>query len=345
MALKKGKQAVTLKDVAEAVGYSVNTVSRALREKEDISKETRERIQKIALELGYVNNALASSLRLGYTKTIAVILGDISNPLFAIIMKEVEVHAAGSGYTSFLLNTNEDTETEYKAIQTAINKNVDGIILCPTQKSEDNITFLKNSGIPFVLIGRHFETIPTDYVGSNDELGGYQATKYLIEQGHRNILMLNGPLYISSAAERLTGYCRALKEFGIPIRKELICETSVTSGKNKEFLQKLDNSGVDYSAIFAFSDLLAWEAWAYLTESGKKVPEDCSLIGFDHIHSRLPLPFRLTTIDSQKKQMSVAAVELLLERINSESGIDACHSIIIDTSLALGETVSTPKTK
>ena len=344
MAIKKGKQAVTLKDVAEAVGYSINTVSRALREKEDIAKETRERIQKIALELGYVNNALATSLRLGYTKTIAVILGDISNPLFAIIMKEVEDHAGRSGYSSFLLNTNEDAETEYKAIQTAINKNVDGIILCPTQKSEDNIIFLKNSGIPFVLIGRHFQTIDTDYVGSNDELGGYQATKHLIEHGHRNILMLNGPVYISSAAERLSGYYRALSEFGIPVRKELICETSVTSGKNKELLQQLDNAGITYSAIFAFSDLLAWEAWSYLAESGKKVPRDCSLIGFDHIQSRLPVPFQLSTIDSQKKQMSIAAVELLLEQIHNENE-RTVRSSILDTSLVFGETVAAPKTK
>ena len=106
------KPTVTLKDIAQQTGYSINTVSRALRDKADIADATRQKIKKVAAEMGHVNNMLAASLRLGYTNTVAVILGDISNPHFAIMMKEIEVHAREYGYNSILYNTNEDEELE-----------------------------------------------------------------------------------------------------------------------------------------------------------------------------------------------------------------------------------------
>ena len=152
--MKKRRPAVTLKDIAAKTGYSVNTVSRALRDKDDIAAPTREMIQKTAQEMGHVSNTLAASLRLGYTNTIAVILGDISNPHFSIMMKEIEGYAWKAGYTSILFNTNENEELELAAIQSALNKNVDGIIICPAQKTPYNLTYLKESGVPFVLIGR-----------------------------------------------------------------------------------------------------------------------------------------------------------------------------------------------
>ena len=151
--MKKRRPAVTLKDIAAKTGYSVNTVSRALRDKDDIAVETREMIQRTAREMGHVSNTLAASLRLGYTNTIAVILGDISNPHFSIMMKEIEGYAWKAGYTSILFNTNENEELELAAIQSALNKNVDGIIICPAQKTPDNLIYLKESGVPFVLIG------------------------------------------------------------------------------------------------------------------------------------------------------------------------------------------------
>lgn len=337
MTVRKGKKAVTLRDVAETVGYSINTVSHALRDKDDISEDTREKIKQTAAQLGYITNAQASSLRLGYTKTIAVILGDISNPHFAIITKEIEEKAGQLGYSTFFISTGEDEGKELKAIQTALNKNVDGIIICPTQKSSGNIRYLKSSGLPFVLIGRRFEDIDTDYVVCDDELGGYQATMCLLRHGHRDILMLNGPAYVSSAKDRYAGYCRALKEYGIALRPELVLEAEMTCGRNQALLKKAEECGISYSAIFAFSDLLAWEAWSYQIKCGRRVPEDCSIIGFDYISSRMVLPFELSSISSHKYKMSASAVELLLEKIN---GSTKCSHIVIDTKLVPGATVA-----
>lgn len=332
-----GKQTATLKDIAQKTGYSVNTVSRALRDKEDIAPATRAHIKQVAAEMGHVNNTLASSLRLGYTNSIAVILGDVSNPHFAIMMKEIETRAQQLKYSSFLLNTNEDEEREAQAIQSVLSKNVDGIILCPTQKSTRNIEYLKGLQIPFVLIGRRFEGLDENYVICNDELGGYQATRCLLEQGHRRIVMLHGPTYISSARERLAGYRRAFREFGLVPDEELICEVPVAGQGCADVLQSLDEKKIHYTAIFAFSDIVGWQAWAYMRQKGRRVPESCSIIGFDHIQSRLGLPFHLTSVSSYKGQMSTQAVEMLVERIR---GSEPVHPIIIDTKLAEGDTVA-----
>lgn len=339
MGNSKKKQTATLKDIAERTGYSINTVSRALRDKSDIAPATREKIKSIANEMGHINNMLASSLRLGYTKTIAVILGDVSNLHFAIMMKEIEGHAREKGYSSFLINTNEDEEIEFQAIQSAINKNVDGIIICPIQKSKHNIKYLQSTGIPFVLIGRYFEEIDTNYVICNDELGGFQATTKLLNLGHREILMLHGPSYISSARERLAGYIRAHNEQGIAIKKSLIHEIPVTAIGWEEVLKKIMEEQIAFSAVFAFSDMVAWNTWSYLRSRGYQVPTDVSIIGFDHIESRIQLPFKLTSVSSYKGQMSITAVDVLLDYIQSNK-YGGFKKVIIDTKLAEGSTVS-----
>jgi LacI family transcriptional regulator len=339
---KIARQPVTLKDIARLTGYSVNTISRALRDKADISPETRELIKDVSTRMGYINNALASSLRLGHTNMIAVILGDVSNPHFSIEMKEIEHYARGRGYSSFLLNTNEKAGMEREAIQSALNKNVDGIIICPSQQDGDNIRYLMRIGIPFIQIGRYFENLSAPYVISNDELGGYQATRYLIENGHRDILMLNGPSYISSARERLAGYKRALEEARIPLRPELIREISITEGCSR-VLAGILRENIRFTAIFAFSDMIAWDAWTCLRRQGFAIPADYSLIGFDNIQSRLAIPFQLSTISTSKRRISNAAVDCLVcimrgEQASHEECDDFCRHVI-DTELVAGETV------
>jgi LacI family transcriptional regulator len=340
---KTARQPVTLKDLARLTGYSVNTISRALRDKADISTKTRELIKDVSTRMGYINNALASSLRLGHTNTIAVILSDVSNPHFSIQMKEIENRAGADGYSSFLINTNENTEIERKAIQSALNKSVDGIIICPTQHNEDNIRYLLQTGIPFVQLGRHFENLNANYVICNDELGGYQATRHLIESGHRDILMLNGPAYISSARERFAGYKRALREAHLPIQPQLIREVPITSDGCAEVIAGILQEKIHFTAIFAFSDMIAWDVWTCLRKRGFAIPEDYSLIGFDNIQSRLAIPFQLSTISSSKSRMSHTAVECLICIMRAEQAShEECGGLcshVLDTELVKGETV------
>lgn len=320
----------TLKDIAVATGYSVNTVSRALRNKSDISAATRERIRAVSGQMGYVNNTLASSLRLGYTKTLAVIIPDVSNLFFTFAMEEIERRAREHGYSTILLNTSENGEHELWAIKTALNKNVDGIVFSPAQSSLDTTNFLLSSGTPFVLYARYFRSIPSDYVVGDDVEGGYLATKHLLENGHRNILFINGiSLYNSSAQGRETGYRRAHAEAGIPVREELIRESTIKGAEPSRVLEEALKTYPDITAVFAFNDMMALACYSYLVKRGLRVPEDISLVGFDNIQSKLEFPFPITSIDNNKQRMAAIALEALIEKLDQKGS----HKIICQETL------------
>lgn len=335
------KNNITLRDIARRTGFSVNTVSHALQDKPDISEKTSGLIKQAAKEMGYIGNSSASYLRSGISKSIAIILGDISNPHFSIMVREIERFIKKSGYTTFILNTDEDEENEYRAILSAVQKNVDGIILCPVQKSHDNIRFLQRTGVPFVLIGRRFSDEDADYVVCDDVNGGTIATKHLLDLGHRNILFLNGPLHISSARERLQGYEKAFSESGIPCRQELIHSGSVRTGGWGDSLKKSFGEHPEITAVLAFSDMIAWESVLSLNQTGLRVPEDISVVGFDNIQSKFMFPMLLTTVSSSKSTMAKTAAKLLLDKIRTNTKTQ--NQIVIDTKLIVRESTGTAR--
>lgn len=329
---EKANRSITLKDIANATGYTINTVSRALNDKEDISEATKGLIRKKADELGYIKNSAAGSLRSKKTKTIAVIVGDISNPFFSIIVKEIETFARRRDYNTFIINTEEDATLEELAVRSALEKKVDGIILCPSQKKSSAVLLLKKLGFPFVLLGRYFEDIKCDYVIADDKKGGYIATKHLIEKGHKDILFVNGPKYISSAYLRLQGYIAALKEYDIPYNPELVKEVSVT-GDFSYFTEQISQSIIDFTAVLAFSDMLAWEILHTVNRlENKKILFD--IIGFDNIQSHLLVPLPLTTINYDKQKLAQLSFEVLLSRIDGNNSEDPVH-VVLDTELII----------
>ncbi len=305
-------QRVTLRDIAAATGFTMNTVSRALKGGEDISARTRQLIQREARRMGYIPDALAASLRSGRTRTISVIIPDISDPLFAILVRDIEARLREKDFDLFIQNTDEDDAQERRAIRAAIAKRIDGIIVCPCQKSADNMELMSRNGVPFVLLCRRFPRGSSDYVVADDVKGGYLATRHLVERGHRRILFLNGPPYISSARERLLGYRQALREAGIAYSRALVREVPIRGGEVSRALGSLLDSGARFSSIFCFSDLMAWEAISFLQGRGLAVPGDVAIVGFDDIQSRLNYPYPLTSIGYGKKKIADLTVETLM---------------------------------
>lgn len=325
---------ILLKDIADETGFSVNTVSHALNDKPDISEETKKIIKDTADRMGYIGNASASFLRSGVSRTIAIILGDISNPHFSIMVKEIEKYLKGNGYISFIMNTDENEITEKQAILAALNKNVDGIIICPTPNGAENINFLKNKEIPFVLIGRYFTHIETSYVVCDDVNGGYLAVKCLLELGHRKILFLNGPEKVSSAKERLQGCKKALSEWNIQFDKNIVDEMPITVGKAGEKIEEAVLKH-DATAIIAFSDMIAWETIAVLNKLNKRVPQDISVIGFDDIQSKYQFPVMLTSITSSKGTMATKAAEIITQKIAKKATENI--KLVLPTKLIIRE--------
>lgn len=334
MAQGRKRGSVTLKDIAAATGFSANTVSRALAGKPDISEETKEAIRKKAEEMGYIANALASFLRSGCSKNISIIVGDISNPHFSVMVKEMQMLLQKKGYNSIIFNTEENPDMERQAITVSISQNVDGIIICPAPGGSANVSLLRHYGKPFVLIGRRLKE-DTSYVICDDANSGYLATRFLLEMGHREILFLNGPRGISSAVERLSGYRRALQEQGIPYDSGLVHTVPVTAGKETKKMRSALEGDQRYTAVLAFSDILAWQAICLLDEMGKKVPEDCSVMGFDMI--RFAYPQRLNSVTSSKTTMARKCVGILLKQLEEEGA--QMEQIVLETGLVQGDTV------
>lgn len=301
---------VTLSDIARACGVSVNTVSHALHDKPDISEQTKDRIKKTAEEMGYIQNTSASFLRSGVSKTIAIIVGDISNPHFSIIIKAMEATARQYGYTCFVLNTDENEDIEHAAIIASISKNVDGILICPCQKSDRNIQFLIRSKIPFVLFGRKFDDLETNYVVCDDINSGYLAADYIIKRGCKKIAVINAGLHISSSRERLNGIENYYRENGLILNPDDVYTLAIDQFDHCGDLNKILVK--DYDGAICFNDVIALELLACADRT-------IQVVSFDNIRSKFIFPYSFACVSSSKIKMSQEAMLGLIRSINGDS--------------------------
>ncbi len=337
-----------LKDVAAATGYSVNTISHALRDLPDIAEETKEYIRRVADELNYIPNFQASSLKSGKNNVVSVILPDIINPHFSIVFREIEQFFKQVGITPFFINTNERTDDELNAVRISIAHNVGGLILCPTQENTNSLKMLEASKIPYVLIGRHFSpTFDTHYTVCDDVNGAYLATKHFIDGGHRNIACVRVNSRISSDRERFLGYCKALEEAGIEVREENILNLSLSGKSNNDAIYSFLKGNSECSAILSFNDILAYTIIREANKQGLRVPEDLSVIGFDNICSEYTFPQMLSSVSVSKKKMARMASELLYAAMNAQQeGKELPHEhIVLPTKLYLRETTKQSTTE
>lgn len=189
-----------MQDVARETGYSVNTVSHALRNKDDIARETRERM---AQELGYTANQVASSLRSGRTHMFAVILGGMSNPFYGIMADAVQDAARAADYPVMIMCSRDDAALELQLVEQAIARMVDGIVLFPTADSGPTIARLKASGMPFVLMSRFLEEGEADSVVCDEVHGAYLATSHLVASGRRKLAYISSGNVVYSNQRRL----------------------------------------------------------------------------------------------------------------------------------------------
>ncbi len=325
-ALKRPKR-VTMKDIAKATGFTVNTVSHALKDMDDISEETKKIIREKAVEMGYLTNMLAASMRSGVTHTLAIIIPDIANPFFASKVREMDRVLRKNGYNSFIMNTDENCDIEREAVRTAISRKVDGIIICPTQKKTDIFDLMIANGIPYVIIGRRFSGRLFYTVLWDDVRAGYLATQYLIEKGKNRILYLNGPPHISSSNDRLTGYKKCLKEYGIAFDSNLVVEAEITPRADSNHISTIMERKGEFDAIFAFSDFIALAAIDTISRMALEVP----IVGVDDILSDLNFPMPLSSVGICKEQEAQTIVEMLFEQIKNHQNTP--HTVVLETFL------------
>jgi len=327
---------ITLKMVAEKAEVSVNTASRAINNKLDINEETKKRVLRIAKELGYIRNAAAVALRTKRTGTIGVVIADNRNPFYAEVLNGMEEAAREKNYHIILANTQRDYRKEEDAINLLLAKRVDGLLITPVQDRDDDIKKLIEANIPFVVVGRDFENIEVDAVYNDEVKGGFLAAEYLIKKGHKRIVLINGFLYKSPAKGRLEGYKKALKKYRIPLDESLMSVGDINIEDGYERTKQMLEKNLDFTAIFAYNDMVAFGSMQAIKEKGLRIPEDIELVGYDDIPFSSLISPALTTIKLKKQDLGVESVKLLFSRIN---GIrKKTKKIMLDVELKIRET-------
>ncbi|MCK4241308.1 MAG: LacI family DNA-binding transcriptional regulator [Candidatus Atribacteria bacterium] len=327
---------ITLKMVAEKAEVSVNTASRAINNKPDINLETKKRVLQIAKELGYIRNAAAVALRTKKTGTIGVVIADNRNPFYAEVLNGMEEAAREKNYHIILANTQRDYRKEEEAINLLLAKRVDGLLITPVQDKDDDIKNLIDANIPFVVVGRDFENIEVDAIYNDEVKGGFLTTEYLIKKGHKRIALIDGFLYKSPAKGRLEGYKKALNKYRIPLDEPLMSVGDINIEDGYERTKQMLGKNIDFTAIFAYNDMMAFGAMRAIKEKGLRIPEDIGLVGYDDIPFSSLISPALTTIRLKKQDLGVESVKLLLSRIN---GIrKKTKKIMLDVELVIRET-------
>jgi LacI family transcriptional regulator len=326
---------VTIKDIANVTGFSINTVSRALNSKPEIRTETKEKILETATRLGYRPNRLAQGLRLNKTATIGVIVTDVANPFFSALVKGVAKAARDLGYSIILQDTDEDYAGEEEAIQVMLSEQVDGLLITPVQNRKETIEKLAAARFPFVLLGRYFDDLETAYVVPNDYQGGFLATEHLLEQGHTRIAMVNGPLHISSARERFQGFSDALAQFTLPIERSLVVTGALTVEDGLDLSRPILKQAPRPSAIVCYSDFVAFGVMQAIREIGLSIPDDIAVIGFDDVRMASCLQVPLTTIRSPKEELGRQAMQVLARRLRGDQDAPVVQQQKLDVELVV----------
>ncbi|MFA7574288.1 MAG: LacI family DNA-binding transcriptional regulator [Arcobacteraceae bacterium] len=322
-----------LRVLAAKAGVSINTASRAINDKPDINPLTKEKILRIAREIGYVPNASAVALRTQKTRTLGVIIADNNNPFYAEVLSGIEAEAKANNYHIILTNTRRDYQEEENAIELLLGKQVDGLLIAPVQEKNEDIYKLIDSKIPFVVVGRDYEDLSIDAVYSDELKGGYIATEYLIKKGFKNISYIGGYTYKSPARRRLEGYKKALTDYGIAIKENLIKigDIDIKDGYNQT--KDMFDQGINFQAIFAYNDMMAFGAVKAIKERGLEIPGDIGVVGYDNIlFSSLVSP-PLTTVNLKKDELGRESVRLLLSKINGHRKKN--KKIVLDVDLLI----------
>lgn len=335
------EQNATLKKIAEKCGVSVPTVSRVLSGKGKqyrISRATSERVTKIATELDYSPNFLASSLRLKRTFTLGLIIPDISNPFFSSLARSVEKAARRGGYSIILCDSEETTKIEVESFKLLENRKVDGLILSPVGQKSKHFLAGNKPRVPMVLVDRYFPELRIPFITSDNYQGAVEAVSHLIENGHRSIACIQGLHDTSVNSDRVRGYIDAHKNKGLPIDKSLIVGDNFGEENGYIETKLLIKRAQRPTAIFSLGNLISLGALKAISEEGLSIPQDVSLISFDDQPYFSYLSPPITTVTQQNKELGRIAVKLLIEQIGS-STVHEPGGIFVPTKLLLRNSV------
>jgi LacI family transcriptional regulator len=322
----------TIRDVAKQAGVAPITVSRVINNSGYISRETRDRVEAAIAELQYVPNSLARSLRSKQTRTIALVLTDITNPFFTTMARGVEDIASKQRFNVIFCNTDESEAKQQEYLTILLQKQVDGILLVPVQSKAEPVKLIQRQGVEVVVVDRRVPYNQVDVVRTDSEKGAYQLTQYLLSLGHKEIAILTGPDQVSTAIDRVSGYRRALIEVGLKVKEHFICYSEFTQASGYEMMRRVLALAARPTAVFAANNFIALGALRAFREAGLRAPEDIALVAFDDLPPSLIIDPFLTAASQPSYEMGQRAAELLLARLTGERFVDY-QEVILPTEI------------
>lgn len=319
------KKKVSLKDIAHKVGVSIALVSYVLNDKKEgrISKEVTQKIKDAAKELNYSTNQIARSLKTNRTFTIGLIVADISNAFWSGLARIIEDEAEKHNYTVLFGSSDENTEKSLKLTNVFLNHQVDGLILAPAENSDDQLLFLQQNEVPFVLIDRYFPNIETSYVAIDNYKAAYTLVKHVIDKGYTRIGLITFNSTLFHLEERKRGYTTAIEENGLSVNADWIKEVSINQTK-PEVEAAIDNllalaEPVDVM-LFASNNLSLF-GLKHIINLPIKVPDDLAIISFDESDAADLFYSPITHMKQPLKEIGQLATKILLENIQNNNKV------------------------
>lgn len=308
----------TIKDVAKEAGVSIATVSRVVNKSPQASKSAVEAVTKAMKKLGYRRNESARALVSQKTNTIGVLVGDVSDPFFGLLIKAVDKVAYENGKHTLIGNGYHHPDKERDAIELLIKNRCDALIIHSKSLGDDELIAYAKEIKGMVLINRYIEAIADRCISLDNYTGAYLATKHLIKNGHKNIACLASNHTIEDADARKQGYLAALKEHDITLSNDYIVSATPDADGGIAAMTKLLEKPIKITGVIAYNDYMAAGALSTAQENGIEVPAKLSIVGFDDgliAHYLYP---RLTTVHYPIELMAEKAALLALKRANSE---------------------------
>lgn len=325
-----------MQDIAKMAGVSPGTVSNALNNRKGVGKETKEKIIKIAEEVGYFSNRKKSEemvIRLILFKKHGYVVSDTQ--FFAALIEACENQCRQSGYELLISQVIDGEHGKDDILKIIDQRKVDGILLLATEMDEVDFKDFENIDIPMVVLDSYFETKSNDYILINNISGAYRATKYFMENGHKRIGMIGSSISINNFEHRRIGFEKAINEAGMTVRNEdnILIEPTLEGAYRdmKKYLEENNKKDLP-TALFAFNDIIALGAIKAMQEQGINVPKDVSVIGFDDIPISSLINPSMTTIKVYTNEMGELAVKRLIDIINEEEELVPIK-VEIDTKL------------
>ena len=338
------KKVITLKHIARELGVSISTVSKALKNSEEIGAETKEKIQAFAKLYNYKPNNIAVSLKNRRTKNIGVIIPDIVHHFFTTVLRGIENYANAQGYNVIVCLSDESFDKEVINMELLANGSIDGYIMAlsaGTQLRNDynHLKEVTEQGIPLVLFDRVTDQIDCDKVVINDRKGAYLAVTKFIEDGRKKIALITTEDHLSVSRDRTAGYRQALLDHNMDFDEKLILRSPSMEIDEKGIEDFFNTTEVD--AVLSVNEIFAIHSMRLVQAKGLRIPQDISFIGFtDGILSKYSSP-GLTAVAQHGEQMGEIAAQMLIDKVESEKEEETYETRVLEPVLV--ERQSTPK--